>query len=151
MNAQIAYITPKNPPKPLPFKVLCILAFFFGGSTLFFSILTLFTLPEYYVVHTHARQAIFPEDLRNSSDFIISFIFFLLSAVAFAGLIGIWRLQKIGYWIFFVSIILFVILPFVLFDMPFVWIITYLLPYQVIAVFLLILFGKNLKLMRKRV
>jgi len=148
MIAQSFQVTSVNTERPLQFSVLCVLTFLFGGYTLLFSIISLFTYPQAQELTGFLRAEVFPPYLANDGVAIISTIVFILAAISFAGIIGMWHRHKFGFWLFSISMILILTLPFVVFNVPVRWIITNLFPFFVIAVLLIVLLGYNLKNMR---
>ena len=134
--------------RPLQFTVLCVLAFVFAGATLLFSMVGLFTFPATPEIFGFLRFEIFPAEVLQYIPAIISISVFLLASFAFAGLLGAWRLQKPGYWLFCCSMILLLFLPFVAFRIPPTWVVGNLFPYMIVALMLIVLLGFNLKVMR---
>lgn len=148
MIAQSFQVASVNNERPLQYRVLCILTFLFGGYTLLFSIISLFTFPQAQEIIGFLRVEIFPPYFGTNGLAIISSTVFILAAISFAGIIGMWHLQKFGFWLFSSTMVLLLILPFAVFNIPVKWIITNLFPFFAIAVLLIVLLSYNLRNMR---
>ncbi len=133
--------------RPLQYKVLCVLAFIFGGFTLIFSLFFMVLGGFRNELLEFVRPGIMPLSWYSVSGLVFSIICFVLSVTAFVGLIQIWNQIKKGYWVFSVSMLLFVILPFVFLQVPFFWLMKTLTPFLLITGFFILLFHYNMKYM----
>lgn len=133
--------------RPLQYKVLCVMAFIFGGFTLIFSLFFLILGGIQNDLLEFMRPGILPQSLVPVAGLIYSIIAFILSVVAFVGLIQMWNRVELGYWIFSASMFLFLVLPFVFLKVPFFWLFKTISPYVVIAGIFIILFHFNRRLM----
>lgn len=133
--------------RPLQYKVLCVMAFIFGGVTLIFSLFFLILGGIQNELLEFIRPGIMPASWIPVGGLIYSIVAFVLSVVAFVGLIQIWNRVRIGFWIFSISMVLFLILPFIFLEMPFFWMIKTLSPFLVITGFFILLFHYNIKYM----
>ncbi len=131
--------------RPLQYKVLCVMAFIFGGFTLIFSLFFLILGGIQNDLLEFMRPGILPEKLMPLGGLIYSIIAFVLSVVAFVGIIQIWNRVRLGFWIFSISIFLFLLLPFIFLRVPFLWLFKTLSPFLVIAGFFILLFHYNIK------
>jgi len=131
--------------RPLQYKVLCVMAFIFGGFTLIFSLFFLILGGIQNDLLEFLRQGILPQNLMPLGGLIYSIIAFVLSVVAFVGLIQIWNRVRLGFWIFSISIFLFLLLPFIFLQVPFLWLFKTLSPFLVIAGLFILLFHFNIR------
>ncbi|HSV87602.1 MAG TPA: hypothetical protein VLH61_03080 [Bacteroidales bacterium] len=134
-----------NQEKTLSFKVLCVFAFVFGGFTLVYSIFILLNGLGQPSVLDGFRIELFPEDLRLVSRQIVSALGFLLAVFTFFGIIQLWNKVKAGFWVFSISIFLFLLLPFIFLEVSFFWLFRTLLAYILITGLFIVLFRNNLK------
>lgn len=133
--------------RPLQYKVLCVLAFIFGGFTLIFSLFFMVLGGFRNDLIEFVRPGIMPQNWYPISGLVFSTVCFILAVAAFVGLIQIWNRVKKGYWVFSVSMMLFVILPFVFLQVPFFWLFKTLIPFLLITGFFILLFHYNMKYM----
>jgi hypothetical protein len=131
--------------RPLQYKVLCVMAFIFAGFTLIFSLFFLILGGIQNELLEFIRPGIMPASWIPVGGLIYSILAFVLSLVAFVGLIQIWNRVRLGYWIFSISMVLFLILPFIFLEVPFFWMIKTLSPFLVITGFFILLFHYNIK------
>jgi len=135
--------------KPIQLKVLCILAFTFAGFILAYSILNLLTDIWQNGNIEGLRVEMFPEGLREMAAQILSIIGFVTAVFIFAGIVQIWNRKKNGFWVFSVSIFLFLIIPFITIEVPFYWLFRVQFVFILLAGFFILLFGFNQKHMDK--
>lgn len=133
--------------RPLPYKVLCVMAFIFGGFTLVFSLFFLILGGIQNDLLEFMRPGLLSQNLVPFAGLIYSIIAFVLSVTAFVGLIQMWNRVELGYWIFSFSMLLFLILPFIFLKVPFFWLFKTLSPFVVITGIFIILFYHNRWLM----
>ncbi len=131
--------------RPLQYKVLCIMAFIFGGFTLIFCLFFLILGGIQNDLLEFMRQGILPRSLEPLGGLIYSISAFVLSVVAFVGLIQIWNRIRLGFWIYSISMLLFLILPFVFLKVPFLWLFKTLSPFVVITGLFILLFHYNIR------
>ncbi len=131
--------------KPLALKVLCIVAFVFGGVSILvsFSLLVSGTLP--YAFRDIGWLKDWLGISREMGGVIYAFVSLILSIVAFLGVIQMWNLIKTGFWLFSASKVLYLLLPFLLLDVPFNYMMAIMLPYILIVGLLILLFSYNLR------
>jgi len=72
---------------------------------------------------------------------------FGLSVSIFIGIIQIWKLVRVGFWVFSVSILLMLLFPFFLLEVPFLNLFRAQFVYMLIAGLFIILFGYNRRFM----
>lgn len=144
MNAAIMPIYRK---KPLQLRVLCVLAFIFSGATLIYTFL--FLLAEGWQRHiwVSLNVEILPEVVRNMGPQVFDILGLVLSLSIFIGIIQIWKLVRFGFWVFSVSILLMLLLPFFLLEVPFLYLFRAQFVYMLIAGLFIILFGYNRRFM----
>jgi len=133
--------------RPLQYKVLCVMGFIFGGFTLIYSLFFLILGGIQNDLLEFVRPGIMPLSWYPVSGMVYSIVAFVLSVSAFIGLIQIWNRVRTGYWIFSVSMLLFLLLPFIFFEVPFLWLFKTLSPYIVITGLFIMLFHYNMKFM----
>jgi len=121
------------------------MAFIFGGFTLIFSLFFLILGGIQNDLLEFTRPGILPQSLEPLGGLIYSISAFVLSVVAFVGLIQIWNRVRLGFWIFSISMLLFLILPFVFLKVPFLWLFKTLSPFVVIAGLFILLFHYNIR------
>jgi len=129
--------------RPVHFTALCIAAFILGGVFIIVGIFSTIASKNYQIFS-------FLPVLENAGfgvqafiGFAFSIIYLLLSIVAFIGIIQMWHMLKIGYWIYFFSHLLILILPFFLVRMPVQMLLKFMSPMIIFIPVFLILFGLN--------
>jgi len=144
MNAAIMPIYRK---KPLQLRVLCVLAFVFSGTALIYTFL--FLLAEGWQRHiwVSLNAEILPEVVRNMGPQVLNIVGLVLSVSIFIGIIQIWKQVKFGFWVFSVSILLMLLFPFFLLEVPFLILFRAQFLYMLIASLFIIFFGYNRKFM----
>ncbi|MEE4177559.1 MAG: hypothetical protein V2I46_08615 [Bacteroides sp.] len=133
--------------RPLQYKVLCVMAFIFGGITLVFSLFFLILGGIQNDLLEFMRPGILPPNLVQVAGLIYSIVAFILSVTAFVGLIQMWNRVEVGYWIFSISMLLFLVLPFIFLKVPFLWLFKTLSPFVVITGIFILLFYHNRRFM----
>lgn len=133
--------------RPLPYKVLCVMAFIFGGFTLVFSLFFMILGGIQNDLLEFMRPGLLPYNLLPFAGLIYSIISFVLSVTAFVGLIQMWNRVEVGYWFFSISMLLFLVLPFIFLKVPFLWLFKTLTPFVVITGFFILVFYYNRRLM----
>ena len=133
--------------RPLQYKVLCVMAFIFGGFNLVFSLFFLILGGIQNDLMEFMRPGILPQSLVSVAGLIYSIVAFILSVTAFVGLIQMWNRLEVGYWMFSLSMLLFLILPFVFLKVPFLWLFKTLSPFLVITGIFVMLFYFNRRFM----
>lgn len=123
------------------------MAFIFGGFTLIFSLFFLILGGIQNDLLEFMRPGIMPQSWEPLGGLIYSIIAFVMSVVAFIGLIQIWNRVRLGFWIFSISIFLFLMLPFLFLQVPFLWLFKTLLPFLMIAGLFILLFHHNTRYM----
>jgi hypothetical protein len=121
------------------------MAFIFGGFTLIFCLFFLILGGIQNDLLEFMRQGILPRSLEPLGGLIYSISAFVLSVVAFVGLIQIWNRIRLGFWIYSISMLLFLILPFVFLKVPFLWLFKTLSPFVVITGLFILLFHYNIR------
>lgn len=134
-----------HPQRPLSFNVLCILAFGFGGISILINLALIITgsLSEIYrEIHLFERVL---GTSAHQNAMIYSFLGLFLSLVAFVGVIQMWNQMRSGFWLFTVSNIMYLILPFILLDIPLHNLFFIMLPFMILIIFFIVLFKYNMK------
>jgi hypothetical protein len=131
--------------RPLFITVLCVIAFVHVGLSIIIGLFSTIAsgIPSAF------RAIPYLEDISGMAATIGGLLFsgvsLLLAIIAFFGIIQIWNMLKIGFWTFSISMILFLIAPFVILNLSFNWILYITLPNLIIVPILILLFGLNYK------
>jgi uncharacterized membrane protein len=134
--------------RPLFITVLCIIAFVHVGLSI---VLGLFSTIASSIPSAF-RAIPYLEDISGMAatlgGLLFSGVSLMLAIIAFFGIIQIWNMLKIGFWTFSISMILFLIAPFVILNLSFNWIFYITLPNLIIIPILILLFAFNLNRLR---
>ncbi len=97
--------------RPFFLSILCIAIFIYAG---FLALLFLFAL-IFNTWVTSTLNDFFPEKTLNSNNVVlISLIGFVLNIVSVAGAIYLWKLRKIGFYLYLLSNLIFIFFPFLI-------------------------------------
>jgi hypothetical protein len=136
---------PSFSDKPLEYKVLSILALIFGAITLVFSLVFMILGGIKNDLIEFMRPGVLPQRWVELGGLIYSIVAFILSLIAFIGLIQIWNRVKSGFWLFSASMLVFLLLPFIFLKVPFFWLFKTLVPFIVISGLFILLLYHNLR------
>jgi len=131
--------------RPLFLTVLCVIAFVHVGLSILIGLFSTIAsgIPDAF------REVPYLDDFGGMAasmmGLLFSIIALLLAIIGFLGIIQMWNQLKIGFWTFSVSMVLFLVAPFVILTLPFKWVLYITLPNLIILPALIILFGFNYK------
>ncbi len=134
--------------RPLSFNVLCIMAFGFGGFSI---LINLFLIISGSLSYAYREIAFFDQLLGPANAYtglIYSITGLILSIIAFLGVIQMWNQMRSGFWLFSISKGVYLVLPFLLLDLPVRHLFFIMLPYSIMVGFFILLFLLNLRYMR---
>lgn len=131
--------------RPLSFNVLCVLAFGFGGISI---IVNLYLILTGTLSQSYREFAVVQNFLGSSAEYhgmIYSFLGLALSVVAFFGVIQMWNQLRSGFWLFVIAKITYLILPFFLLNVVFIYLVYLMLPFTIMVMVFIILFSFNFR------
>ena len=135
----------KAKERPIFITVLCTIAFVHLGLAILIGVFSTIAvgIPD-------AFKAIpYLSDLQGIAGavggLIFSIVTLVLAIIGFMGVIQIWNLLKAGFWTYSITMILFLVVPFLIIDLPFRWVFYMTLPNLLIIPVLITLFGFNYK------
>lgn len=131
--------------RPISFNVLCILAFGFGGISILVNFYLIFTGS---LSNSYKDIQLFERLLGSAAHYngiIFSVLGVIISIVAFVGVIQMWNQLKIGFWLFSISKLLYLALPFLLLNIPVIYLVYIMLPFFILVALFIFLFSFNLK------
>lgn len=131
--------------RPTFLTVLCMIAFFHVGVTILMGLFSTIasTAPSAF------RGMGYLDDIGGMAAAMGGVLFsassLVLAVIAFFGIIQLWNQLRVGFYTFTVPMILFLVSPFVLLNLPFKWLIYLMLPHMIVVPLLIMMFAVNLK------
>jgi hypothetical protein len=126
-------------PRPVFLSVLCVIAFLHIGMTILSGFIGVIFSPELGLFRTEGLFGLFADSFNGIVGLNWSVVLLLLSIVAFVGIVQIWKLKRIGVWLFSIPLFFTMIIPLILMGMAW-W---RLIPNITIIFFLIFLFALN--------
>ena len=131
--------------KSMLLKTSCLIGFVFTGITILMGLFLIVVAgaPGVFRLFPELNFYVSVAGGKISLSFAVASL--ILPMIAFFGVLMLWQQLKIGYWIFLISKLILVALPFLLVDINANELFMFVQPMLILTVVLLILFGLNYK------
>jgi len=131
--------------KSLLLKTSCLIGFIFTGITILTGLFLIVITGAPGVFRLFPEINFYVSVAGGKISLSFAIISLILPMIAFFGVVLLWQQLKIGYWIFLISKLILVALPFLLVDINANELFMFVQPMLILTVVLLILFGLNYK------
>jgi hypothetical protein len=125
--------------RPVFLTVLCVIAFLHVGMSIITGTIGTLMSPELGWFRATGLFALFTDGMSSLLGLFWSVVMLLLSIIAFVGIIQIWKMMRLGVWLFAIPLFFTIIIPLIKLGIAW-WI---LIPNITIIFFLIFLFALN--------
>ncbi len=133
-----------NNDRPIFMTVLCVIAYIHIGASIIMGTLGIIMSPELGWFRSSGIFGLFTDGMNHLLGLTWSLVMLVLSIIAFIGIIQIWRMKRLGVYLFSIPLFITIILPLILMGMGW-WI---LIPNIIVIFFLIFLFALNYEKLR---
>jgi len=137
MNNETAATQDKT--RPVFLTVLCVIAFLHVGMSIITGTIGTIMSPELGWFKATGLFALFTDGMSSLLGLFWSVVMLFLSIIAFVGIIQIWKMMRLGVWLFSIPLFFTIIIPLIKLGIAW-WI---LIPNITIIFFLIFLFALN--------
>ncbi|MFW5725524.1 MAG: hypothetical protein ACOCX0_03680 [Bacteroidota bacterium] len=142
MNQELTM--PQEKKRPVFLTVLCVIAFLHVGMSIIMGLVGTIMSPELGWFRPTGIFSLFTDGMNHLLGLRWSVVMLVLAIVAFVGIVQIWKMKRLGVWLFSIPLFLTILLPIVLMG-PGWWI---LIPNIIMIFFLIFLFALNYERLR---
>ena len=125
--------------RPTFLTVLCVIAFIHIGVSIIMGAFGILMSPELGWFKSSGVFGLFTDSMNHLLGLTWSLVMLVLSIIAFIGIIQIWKMKRLGVYLFSIPLFITIILPLILMGMGW-WI---LIPNIIVIFFLIFLFALN--------
>lgn len=131
--------------RPVHFTALCIAAFILGGVSIVVGIFSTIASKNYEIFEAIPFLANAGFGVASFVGLFFSVTYLLLSVIAFIGIVQMWYLLRVGFWLYTVAHVLMILAPFILLKLPYQMLLKFMSPMLIFLPVFLILFALNYK------